>query len=647
MKKKWFHNKTRMLTQLFVLALVVGALIVGAVKTNFTPDMEKFCPFGGLMSFGSKLNLGSMSCSISETQVFLGLGILLMIILVGKLFCGWLCPVGTVSEWFNKLGVRLGVSIKMNKIVDRILRLGKYVILFLAAYFTMTTSELWCKKICPYFGPVSGFDIDTVLLLSLISMALVIIGSIFFKKFWCKYFCFLGALSNIFANILVTGPIILLYIILLSFGVKIPLFWLLLIVIAATALTESLRFKFFSISPFKIERGTDTCTNCKVCDTHCPEGIEVSKTDSVTHPDCTLCLDCVKSCPVNNTLKIKGGKWLPVIVLVVVIALSLILAKQFPMATLSERWGTYEKADSLKTVKKEVFEDLSSLHCYGTAVSMKNKVARTRGIVGLDVWASKKKAIVYYDTTMVDLMTVKRAVFSPSKYNIQKNVTLANTPESLIAYRVGIWELFDGEDNTDIYRLLMKNKGIYGFYTEFGEPVIVVIYMDPAKVKVEEIKDLIEVSEYEYVSQGKTVHKKLDFSLENKGEVVDTVTYLEYRRSFFSAYDRAFNKYREQDPKKMNIFELEFFNAEDPTVVRRMSYLTSHMSFEPGTVRIRTEFKEKPVLQVYFMADSTNGDNIMKHLEKEMLTCLLSDGSTKEYDNVFIFKGPFTVKPVK
>jgi ferredoxin len=555
--------------------------------------------------------------------------------------------VGTVSEWFNKLGVRLGVSIKMNKIADRILRLGKYVLLFLAAYFTMISSELWCKKLCPYFGPVSGFNVDTVLLLSLLTMAAVIIASIFFKKFWCKYFCFLGALSNVFANILVTGPIILLYLILLWIGVKIPLFWLLLVVIAATALTEALRFKFFSISPFKVKRSEDTCTSCKVCDDHCPEGIEVSDATPVTHPDCTLCLDCVKSCPVNNTLKVKGGKWMPVIVMVVVIGLSLILAKQFPMATLSERWGNYEEASSMNTVKKEVFEDLSSLHCYGTAVSLKNKVARTRGIVGLDVWASKKKAIVYYDTTMVDLLRVKRTVFSPSKYNIQKNVTLDNAPESLIAYRVGIWELFDGEDNIDVYRLLMKNKGIYGFYTEFGEPVIVVIYMDPEKVKPEEIKDLIEVPEYEYMSEGKAIQKELDFSLENEGEVIDTVTYLEYRKSFFSAYDRAFNKYNEQDPAKMNIFEIDFVNGEDPTAFRRMGHLTSHMSFEPGTVRIKTEFRENPILQVYFMSDSTNADNIMKHLNKEMLTCLLSDGSTKEYDNVFIFKGPFTVKAVK
>lgn len=636
-----------MIIQLLILALVVGTLILGAVKANFNPDMEKYCPFGGLMSFGSKLNIGTMSCAISETQVFIGLGIALMIVLVGKLFCSWICPVGTVSEWFNKIGERLGVSFTIKGIVDRILRLGKYVLLFFAAYITMNSSELWCKKFCPYFGSVSGFNVDTILLFSLLSIGAVVIGSIFIKKFWCKYACPLGALSNVFANILITGPIIIIYVILLLVGVKIPLFWFLLVVIAASALTESLRLKLFSISPFKIRRGESSCTSCKVCDTNCPEGIEVSKQDPVTHPDCTLCLDCVKACPVNDTLKVKGGRWMPPFVLLIVIALALILAKQFPMTTLSERWGTYETADSLKHIEKVVFEDLMSVKCFGSANSMKNRVSRIPGILGMDAWASKHKVTLYYDTATLSETDVKRAVFTPSRYNIRKSVMLEDAPETLVGYRVGVWELWDGTDNAHIYRMLMANKGIYGFSTEFGEPVYVIVYLDPLKVQPEDIKALIEVTKYEYEQKGEKIVQKVDFKLEGKGEYVDTLTYLDYRKLFFSAYDRTFNNYRKQDPEKMNVFEVGFPNAENSEVVRKMSYLTSHMSFEPGAVRVSTEFTDHPVLLVYFMADSTNGENIMMHLEKDMLTCMLRDGSTKEYENIFEFEEPFTVKPAK
>jgi ferredoxin len=646
MKKKWFHNKARLIIQFAVLALIVGTLIVAAINQNLNPDYEKYCPFGGVLSFGSKLNIGTMSCAISETQVFIGLGIALMIVLVGKLFCGWLCPVGTISEWFNKLGSRLGVSVTLKGVLDRILRLGKYVLLFFAAYFTMYSSELWCKKFCPYYGVVTGFDVDTVLLFSLLAIAVVVIGSIFIKKLWCKYFCFLGALSNVFSNFIITGPIILIYVILVLAGVKIGLIWLLLAVIAATALTEVFRFKFYSFSPFKIRRGS-SCTNCKICDAYCPEGIEVSSYDAVDHPDCTLCLDCIKSCPTNESLKIRGGKWMPPVVLLIVIGLALILAKQYPMATLSERWGNFEQADSLNTVEKVVFEDLKTIKCFGSAKSMQNRVARIPGVIGMDAWASKQRVALYYDASKMSETDVKRAVYTPTRYNIRGSVAPEEAPESLVAFRVGVWELWDGVDNAHVYRMLSQNKNIYGFSTEFGEPVYVTFYFDAASVSPADIQEIIEQDSYEYILNGEKVREKVEFEFEGEGEYVDTVGYMEYRKLFFSAYDRAFNGYRKFKPEQMEIFEIDFPDAEDSNIQRRMSYLTSHVSFEPGTVRLRTEFTDRPILQIWFVSDSTNAANIMRHIGKDDLTCMRSDGSTFDTENIFKFKGDYRVKAVK
>ncbi|MDD3965429.1 MAG: 4Fe-4S binding protein [Candidatus Neomarinimicrobiota bacterium] len=646
MKKKWFHNKTRIIIQFAVLALILGTLIVAAFNQNLNPDYEKYCPFGGIMSFGSKLNIGSMSCAISETQVFIGLGIALMIVLVGKLFCGWLCPVGTISEWLNKLGSRLGVSITLKGVLDRILRLGKYVLLFFAAYFTMYSSELWCKKFCPYFGAVTGFDVDTVLLFSLLAIAVVVIGSIFIKKLWCKYFCFLGALSNVFSNFILTGPIILVYVILLLAGVKIGLIWLLLAVIAATAATEIFRFKFFSISAFKIRRGS-SCTGCSICDAHCPEGIEVSSYETVDHPDCTLCLDCVKSCTSKESLKVRGGKWMPPAVLVLVIALALILAKQFPIATLSERWGNYEQVDSLNTVGKVVFEELKTVKCFGSAKSMQNRVARIPGVIGMDAWASKNKVMLYYDASRLSETDVKRAVFTPSRYNIRPGIPPSEAPAELVAYRVGIWELWDGVDNAHVYRMLMQNKAVYGFATEFGEPVYVTFYIDPAAITPEQLREIIEQDSYEYVSNGEKVREKVDFEYEGEGSFVDTLSYLQFQKDFFPAYDRAFNGFRKFTAAQMQIFEIDFPDAENSNIQRRMSYLTSHVSFEPGTVRLRTEFTDRPILQIWFVSDSTNAGNIMTHIAKDNLTCMRSDGSTFETENIFKFEGDYRVKSLK
>src|SRR6056297_964079 len=238
MRKKWFHNKTKTIIQLVILAAIIGTVIVGGLKTNYDPDLEAYCPFGGLMSLGSKLNIGTMSCSMSENQVYIGIAFAVIIILFGKLFCGWLCPVGTVSEWFGKLGKRLGLAKDISGPVDRILRWLKYVLLFVTAYFTLTSSELFCKKFDPYFGVATGFGVDTVLLYGLLSLAAVTIISMFFKQFWCKYLCPLGALSNIISNIYLTLPILVVYILLRVAGVQIGIIWLLLALVLSAALTE-------------------------------------------------------------------------------------------------------------------------------------------------------------------------------------------------------------------------------------------------------------------------------------------------------------------------------------------------------------------------------------------------------------------------
>jgi len=648
MKKKWFHNKTRMIFQLAILGLIIGTLIFAAFRANLNPDYEKYCPFGGIMSLGSKLNLGTMSCAISETQVFIGIGVLLLIIVVGKLFCGWLCPVGTVSEWFNKIGTRLGVSMTLKGLADRILRLGKYVLLFFAAYFTMTSSELWCKKFCPYFGPVSGFNVDVVAWASLLAIFGAVIASIFFKKFWCKYACPLGALSNVFANILITGPILIVYIILVLAGVKIGLIWLLLALVTATALTEAIRYRFFSVSPFRIRPDKNLCTSCKVCDSHCPEGIEVSSyDDAVTHPDCTLCLDCVKACPVHDSLKFKGGKWLPPTAIVVMIILALLFAKQFPMTTLSERWGHFDEADSLNRIATVVFDDLKTIHCYGSAKTLQNKAARNPGILGIDVWAANKKVVLYYDTAQISETDVKRYIFTPSRYNLRKGPAPENTPQYLVGYRVGIWELWDGVDNMHIYRMLEKEPGVYGFSTEFGEPVYAKFYIDPDLIGPADLKKIIEQKKYEYVLNGDRVVERVHFSLENEGEYVDTLTYVQYRRTFFPNFNRAFNEYNDYSAEDMMVMEYDFPDAENSTLIRRMSHLTSHLSFDPGIVRLRAFYSDRPVLQIYFIPEKTDAEKIDAHLRKEKLTCKMQDGSTRDYDNVFEFEGPYQVKSLK
>ena len=121
-------NKLRVYIQLFFLALVGYVAIRPLFDSSYVADFEAYCPFGGIASLGSKLSQGTMSCNMSEVQVMLGIGLLVGVILIGKLFCSYVCPIGTVTEWLGKIGDKLKVRIEMPKILDRPLRALKYVI---------------------------------------------------------------------------------------------------------------------------------------------------------------------------------------------------------------------------------------------------------------------------------------------------------------------------------------------------------------------------------------------------------------------------------------------------------------------------------------------------------------------------------------
>ncbi len=378
MNKNFLHNKTRLFFQSAILLLILVLIIIGNVSKTYKPDFEAYCPFGGILSLGSKLWIGSMSCQMSENQVFMGIFLLIGVMIFGKLFCGYLCPIGTVTEWLNKsIGIKLNLSKILRGFWDKFLRLGKYALLFFTAYYTITGSELWCKKFDPYFASVTGFDRDVVVWAGILTILAVVIGSVVIKFFWCKYVCPLSALSNIFSNILITAPIIIIYIILRLIGWDLHILWLILALVISGAVTEIFRYKFYSISPFKVTLNKDNCINCALCDNACPQGIEVSKYEKVTHPDCNLCMDCIKSCKTDGSIKLSNSKstWLPPVVLVGLFVIGIIFANNIQFTTLSERWGNFSE---LSSVKKYEMKDLKSVKCWGSAKSLQRKLMRKK-----------------------------------------------------------------------------------------------------------------------------------------------------------------------------------------------------------------------------------------------------------------------------
>jgi len=137
-KKKNPLNYYRITLQWGVFALLLYMLLRPLLDKSYSPDFEAYCPFGGMQSLASYFSSHSLACSMTTIQIALGIALLLAVILLSKLFCSYICPIGTFTEWMGKLGRKFKVHITIKGKTDKILRLLKYVLLFITFYFTVT-----------------------------------------------------------------------------------------------------------------------------------------------------------------------------------------------------------------------------------------------------------------------------------------------------------------------------------------------------------------------------------------------------------------------------------------------------------------------------------------------------------------------------
>ena len=629
-------NKIRFTLQLLFLGAIGYVAIRPVFDSGFLRDFEKYCPFGGIASLASKLNQGTMACTMGEVQVALGVGLLFGALIVGKLFCSYVCPIGSIGEWLGKLGAKLKVRMQMPGFLDRPARSLKYVLFFLTVYFTMTTSELFCKKFDPYFATANLFgNRDSVLYFAIPALAIAVLGSIFFRLFWCRYLCPLGAVSNIFMNVAGAGTVIIAFVIAKMAGATLSYVWL-IGGLALSGLVLELGFlrSFFTPIP-RITRNKETCTDCGSCDKHCPQGIAVSKYEKVNHLDCTLCADCIYSCPGRNTLTIQRRKnlvYLPPVAVVALAVLSLGASTMLDFTTLAKRWDNFS---SLKKVEVYKRTGLKQVKCYGSSMALKAKLETVEGIVGLDTYASSHSVRIYYDPARISEAKVEASLFSSTREQVRAIPT--PPPKTFSVYEVGVYKLFDAYDFLYLLHSLKQDEGVYGFETRYGEPVRVSVFFDPEKTGASNIIRRIEAKEVQLpVNQGKGVNTvKINFATEGKGKVSGQATLSEFKQRMFKTYDCEFNGYSSHKQAQLSAFVFPMPEAAVLRFRRAFGLLSSHLSADNGVVRFSTRFFDVPSGIVLFDPSATDVEKLKKALSQPKLTVFLTSNKTKEFTNPF------------
>ncbi len=251
----------------FVLFVRWGQASGNEIFVPRPPGVEGFLPISSLMSLKYWIQTGIVN-GIHPSGLFIFLAIAATALLLKKSFCGWLCPIGTLSESLWMLGQKLfGRNLRLPAWLDVPLRFVKYLLLafFLYAIGTMDVSALSAFIYSPYnkvadvkmylfFADISRFALWTILMLIALSVLV--------KNFWCRYLCPYGSLLGVIS-------------------------WL---------------------SPVKITRTASTCIDCELCTKACPAGIKIHKTARVWSDECTSCYRCVESCPVVNTLEMRTSR---------------------------------------------------------------------------------------------------------------------------------------------------------------------------------------------------------------------------------------------------------------------------------------------------------------------------------------------------
>ncbi len=634
-KRNPHRNYYRQALQWTILSLLAYMVIRLLVDKSYTPDFEAYCPFGGIQALSSYLANNSLACSMSTTQIVMGILMGVGVLLISKLFCSYICPIGTFTEWLGRISSRYKLRYTITGLADDLLRSLKYVLLFITFYFSVSSSELFCKKFDPYYAIFSGFDGDVTVAYAIPAILITIFGSFLIRQFWCKYLCPLGAAANIFAFAPVFAAISLVYWLIIRFtSWELHWAWYLGVVCAAGLLMEIFRRKGLYFPVMKITRNEEICTDCKICDKVCPYAIKVSEMDSVKHIDCHMCVDCIVNCPEKGALTVNRRplRWLPAASVVLLIAVGLLLAARWELPTIDVRWGTEQQFEH-----SEIYEQngLKSVRCFGSSKSFAGQMEKVEGVLGVQTFARRFGVKIFFDPAITNATRIREAIFTPVRW------VLAEPPEevtTLAITDIGIDRFFDSNDAYLLSEMLSIKAGVYGMETLFGEPVHAQIYFDPNLVTVDQIREMIEAGKVTYLAGEEQITEKTEFKIAFIKDQIGSISVAEYMQKSFKTYDIAFNDFENFAANQLEIFLVDFPQAARAEQQKWFPFLMSHLSNNEGIVRFTVEWiGQYPVLKITYVPSVTRPDTIMELLRARTLTVHYPDGSTREFENPYNF----------
>ena len=250
-RKNFLKNKkinwVKVVIQILSLALIPG-LFEG-----------EFAAVGNIVSCIYK---GNISWESVKYSVWMLVATVPATVLVGRFFCGFFCSFGAVQDllWLGSHRLRALFPRKRDlKKADRIFRFAKYAVLFYFIIFVWSGVTA-VKTAGPWqvFGQYVSFGhwpgLKPLLSVGGILLLVIFIGSLFVQRFFCRYFCPMGAIYSLISR----------------------------------------------ASFLKIDKPREGCGKCHLCTSKCTMGMDLTKKDRVAGGECISCQKCVSWCPKGN-----------------------------------------------------------------------------------------------------------------------------------------------------------------------------------------------------------------------------------------------------------------------------------------------------------------------------------------------------------
>lgn len=204
------------------------------------------------------LTKGEFSFSSLSAQLITIAAVFLISAVWGRVFCGYLCSFGAIQElffWISKQVFPQKQPVPAR--LDHALQYLKYVVLLFIVVALWIMALPMNASLSPWgvFGMLISGNCSVmaaaVRTWGFVLLLVFLIGSLFVERFFCRYFCPLGALFT-----MISGK-----------------------------------------RCYKIRRNESACIHCGLCEKNCSMGISILEKEVVSSGTCIDCMQCLTICP--------------------------------------------------------------------------------------------------------------------------------------------------------------------------------------------------------------------------------------------------------------------------------------------------------------------------------------------------------------